>query len=332
MRRVSIILFALYLSLLTTHAMAQQSYGVLFYNVENLFDTTDDPATDDQDMHPLSDKRWNEVRYKHKLSDIAKVIGEFAQQHDFPALIGLAEVENRGVIEDLIREKELQPAHYDICHFDSPDHRGIDVALLIRSDIFHLKGCRAIATAYPEHTRDILTAWGSIGQEKVFIAVVHWPSRTSGVKASEHKRIACANQLRTIIDSVQHHAPATKIIVMGDMNDNPDNQSIKQILQAKSRVRNITTNDLFAPLAKVEGGSSVYDKRWNRYDNIIVSANMLGRERMHLRQIDNKHMGATFTLPFMLNDNGHPLPTYKRTEYIGGVSDHLPIYIILEVE
>jgi endonuclease/exonuclease/phosphatase family metal-dependent hydrolase len=119
---------------------------------------------------------------------------------------------------------------------------------------------------------------------------------------------------------------------MGDMNDNPDNQSIKQILQAKSRVRNITTNDLFAPFAKVEGGSSVYDKRWNRYDNIIVSANMLGRERIHLRQIDNKHMGATFTLPFMLNDNGHPLPTYKGTEYIGGVSDHLPIYIILEVE
>ena len=182
MRRVIIILFALYISLFTTHATAQQSCGVLFYNLENLFDTTDNPETDDQDMHPLSDKAWNEERYRRKLTDISQVIGAFAQQHSYPAIIGVAEVENRGVLEDLVKVEELQPARYDICHFDSPDRRGIDVAMLFRPDIFHLKGCKAIATTYPKYTRDILTAWGTMNEEEIFIAIVHWPSRTSGVK------------------------------------------------------------------------------------------------------------------------------------------------------
>ena len=332
MRRVIVILFALYISLFTTHATAQQSCGVLFYNLENLFDTTDDPDTDDQDMHPLSDKAWDEERYRRKLTDISQVIGAFAQQHSYPAIIGVAEVENRGVLEDLVKVEELQPARYDICHFDSPDRRGIDVAMLFRPDIFHLKGCKAIATTYPKYTRDILTAWGTMNEEEIFIAVVHWPSRTSGVKSSEPKRMSCAKQLRSIIDSVQRHTPATKIIIMGDMNDNPNNRSIKEVIQVKSQLKNIATNDLYTPFAKIKGGSSVYDNKLNKYDNIIVSANLLNPSGIHIRPTEKNQLGATFTLPFMLDTHGYPLPTYRGTDYMGGVSDHLPIYIILEAE
>ena len=306
-------------------AMAQQSHVVAFYNVENLFDTINSPTTADEDMLPLADRQWTVERYKAKLKNISTAIAGIATQHDYPTLMALAEVENRTVVEDLIAEPGLAPASYAICHYDSPDERGIDVALLYRPDKFHLQGSTAIPAKGDNPTRDILTVWGTIDNEPIFAAIVHWPSRIGGVKFTEPQRIACAGQLRTIVDSVQHHNPATKIIIMGDMNDNPRNKSIAKALGTKRKTSNLAHTDLYTPFSNTKRGSSVYDNKWNHYDNIILSANMLREEGLRL----HKNAGYIFSHPDMLDKRGYPLPTYRGAEYMGGTSDHLPIYIIL---
>lgn len=309
-------------------AIAQQSHVVAFYNVENLFDTINSPATADEDMLPRADRQWTTEKYKAKLKSISTAIAGIAFQHDYPTLMGLAEVENRTVLEDLVAEPALAPATYAICHYDSPDERGIDVALLYRPDKFHLQGSKAIPANTSNPTRDILTAWGTIDNEPIFVAAVHWPSRIGGVKFTEPQRIACAKQLRTIVDSVQLHNPATKIIIMGDMNDNPSNKSIAKTLRAKHKTKNLTHADLYTPLGNTKRGSSVYDNKWNHYDNIILSENMLRGTGLQLCST-NKNAGHIFSHPDMLDKRGYPLPTYRGTEYMGGVSDHLPIYIII---
>ncbi|MBR5492820.1 MAG: endonuclease/exonuclease/phosphatase family protein [Alistipes sp.] len=309
-------------------AMAQQSHVVAFYNVENLFDTINSPATADEDMLPLADRQWTTEKYKAKLKSISTAIAGIATQHDYPTLMALAEVENRTVLEDLVAEPVLAPATYAICHYDSPDERGIDVALLYRPDKFHLQGSKAIPTNTENPTRDILTVWGTIDNEHIFAAIVHWPSRIGGVKFTEPQRIACAEQLRTIVDSVLLHNPATKIIIMGDMNDNPRNKSIAKTLRAKRKTKNLTHADLYTPFGNTKRGSSVYDDKWNHYDNIILSGNLLRGAGLQLCTT-NKNAGHIFSHPDLLDKRGYPMPTYRGTEYIGGVSDHLPIYIII---
>lgn len=315
-------------SLLCLNALAQKRHVVAFYNVENLFDTINSPATADEDMLPLSDRRWDTERYEAKLKNISQILLDITSQHDYPTLIGVAEVENRSVVEDLIREPALAAAHYNICHYDSPDERGIDVALLYRPEKIKILGSKAIPATADNPTRDILTVWGELDNEPIFIAVVHWPSRIGGVKFTEPQRIACAQQLREIVDSVQCHTPATKIIIMGDMNDNPHDRSIAEVLRAKSNVNKLLPNDLYAPFANVKRGSSVYDNRWNRYDNIIVSGNIVQGNGFRLCPI-GKRYGAIFSRKDMLDKHGYPKPTFKGDEYIGGASDHLPIYILL---
>ena len=306
-------------------AMAQQSHVVAFYNVENLFDTINSPTTADEDMLPLADRQWTTEKYKAKLKNISTAIAGIAAQHNYPTLMALAEVENRTVLEDLIAEPTLAPASYAICHYDSPDERGIDVALLYRPDKFHLHGSTAIPAKDDNPTRDILTVWGTIDNEPIFAAIVHWPSRIGGVKFTEPQRIACAEQLRTIVDSVQHHNPTSKIIIMGDMNDNPRNKSIAKTLGAKRKTSNLAHTDLYTPFSNTKRGSSVYDNKWNHYDNIILSANMLRGEGLRL----HKNAGYIFSHPDMLDKRGYPLPTYRGVEYLGGASDHLPIYVII---
>ncbi len=328
-------LYILLLLTLTSSICVAQHHVAMFYNVENLFDTINCPTAADEDMLPLSDRRWNSERYNRKLSSISQVIQDISTQHTHPALIALAEVENRTVLEDLIAQPALANAGYAICHYDSPDERGIDVALLYRPDAFHLEGSRSIRHTAENPTRDILTAWGTLADEQIFTAIVHWPSRIGGVEFTEPQRIACAEQLRHIVDSIQQHQPATKILIMGDMNDNPHNKSIAKVLGAKHKLKNISPRDLYAPFAHTKPGSSVYDGRWNHYDNIIVSANMLPliksnpRAGLYLKPIHRRELGAIFSRDYMLDNHRNPKPTYKGTEYIGGVSDHLPIYIIL---
>ena len=302
-----------------TMVVTAQNHTVVFYNIENAFDTINDPATADEEMLPLSDREWNSMRYNAKLNLIATTLSDITTE--LPTLIGLAEVENANVLRDLTQTSALRSTSYKICHYDSPDERGIDVALLYRPDKFHYVGSRAIRSEADPATRDILTVWGEMDGNPTFIVVVHWPSRIGGVKFTEPKRRASARQLRKIVDSVMVENPATRIIVMGDMNDNPRNKSITKDLRATARPA--TATDLYNPFAAARRGSSVYDGRWNQYDNIIVSQNI------PLRAIDGRRRAKVYRHPSLLDQAGKPQPTYSGTNYMGGASDHLPVYIVI---
>ena len=315
---------------------AQQHYGVMFYNVENLFDTINDASAADEDMLPRADRAWTEASYQQKLSDVARVISDLSADGEFPAIVALAEVENRRVLDDLVAQKEIASANYSVCHYDSPDERGIDVALLYRSDLFEFKGCKTVRTnveyAPNLQTRDYLLVWGDMGGSDVVFCVVHFPSRIGGVKQTEHLRIGCAKQVREIVDSAMRANPDRRVVVLGDMNDNPNNRSIRKVLGAKRAGRRVESGRLYNLTASGRGGSSVYDGRWNRYDNIIVSANLLLQgEGLHV--VMPKRSGRVRyaqRFEYLLDDRKYPKPTYRGSEYQGGVSEHLPIYMMLE--
>ena len=302
-----------------TMVVTAQNHTVVLYNIENAFDTINDPATADEEMLPLSDREWNSMRYNAKLNIIATTLSDITTE--LPTLIGLAEVENANVLRDLTQTSALRSTSYNICHYDSPDERGIDVALLYRPDKFHFSGSRAIRSEADPATRDILTVWGEMDGHPTFIVVVHWPSRIGGVKFTEPKRRASARQLRKIVDSVMVENPATRIIVMGDMNDNPRDKSISEDLRATARPAAAT--DLYNPFAAARRGSSVYDGRWNQYDNIVVSINT------PLLPIDGKRRAAVYRHPSLLTKRGTPRPTYDGIDHNGGASDHLPVYIVI---
>lgn len=319
MRRLITILLLL---LCHSAAIAQRADAVMFYNVENLFDTINNPATSDEDFLPLADREWNSEKYHTKLARIASVIADLHDQ--CPTLVGLAEVENRAIVEDLAHQEAIASANYAICHYESPDERGIDVALMYRPDRFRLAGSRAIRAAAEGLTRDILCAWGEMQGRPTYVIVVHLPSRIGGVQFTEPERRACARQVREVVDSVLVASPKTQIIVMGDMNDNPRNKSIRDDLRATHRPKE--AGELYNPIAvlKRKGkGTSVYDGRWNMYDNIVVSQNT------PLQPIRKHDKGAIYRHRALLDNRGRPLSAYDGVEYKAGVSDHLPIYILI---
>ena len=304
----------------STLTASAQEHTVVFYNVENLFDTLNDPTVADEEFLPLADRAWSAERYRAKLQLIANALTDIAPQP--PSLIGLAEVENRAIIQDLLQTAPLENANYAICHYDSPDERGIDVALLYQPDRFHYIGSHAITATTASPTRDMLTVWGDMDGHPTFIVVVHWPSRIGGERFTESERRVCAQQVLEVVDSVMIQNPATRIIVMGDMNDNPRNKSLTEDLRAKRRPTRST--DLYNPFVEVRRGSSVYDGRWNKYDNIVVSINM------PLLPIDGKRRAAIYRHPTLLTRRGTPCPTYDGIDYKGGASDHLPVYIVID--
>ena len=186
---------------------AQKPYKVVFYNLENFFDTINDPEVNDDEFTPEGPKKWNSVKYAKKLGNTEKVLFDIAGiDKDYPIVIGVSEVENRSVLEDIIATPKMAPGNYRISHYDSPEARGVDVAFMYRPDVFKLEGSAPIRTQIPSlpnfKTRDISTMWGTIDGEPFFFMVAHWPSRLGGKDASEFKRIAVGEQMRRIADSI----------------------------------------------------------------------------------------------------------------------------------
>ena len=215
----------------------EQKYIVAFYNVENLFDIYDDPSVLDEEFTPEGPKNWTEAKYEKKIGNLAEVIyGLSASNRDFPAVIGLAEVENHRVLDDLVSAEKLVPARYQIVHYDSPEARGVDVALLFRPDKFEYEWSKAFQPMIPEEpdfkTRDILAVCGRMGGDRICFLVNHWSSRRGGAQASEFLRVGCASTVRRFTDSLQAADPDIKIVIMGDMNDDPDNRSLSEVLGA----------------------------------------------------------------------------------------------------
>ena len=320
----------------------EKPYKVVFYNLENLFDIFDDPETHDEEFTPEGAKQWNEFKYQKKLTNMERVLFDISSiDKDYPIVIGVSEIENRMVLEDLISQPKLKGANYRICHFDSPDARGVDVAFLYRADVFKLEGSDNIKLEVEElpdfRTRDFVVMWGTIEDEPFYFLVSHWPSRLGGKEASQFKRDACASQIRAIKDSLLNENPATKVVVMGDFNDDATDASLVKVLGAKGKIKDLQEGDFFNPYFKMLRaglGTLAYQDAWNLFDNICVTENLVNAEDGKLRLMKGKKFyGNIFTRPYMLQQEGqykgYPLRTFVTNNFQNGFSDHFPVYIYI---
>ena len=288
--KIKVSLLIVLILTITTVFSQEKAYKVntvAFYNLENLFDTENDPLTYDDDRTPDGKDHWTEEIYQDKLKNMAKVMAEIGAEvsGNTPAIIGVCETENRKVLEDLVNQETLIKQDYGIIQFDSPDRRGIDVALLYKKKLFtptHYKAKELLI--YDDNdkskrvfTRDQLVVSGMLDGEKIHLIVNHWPSRSGGEKRSRSKRIKAAKLNRQIIDSIFSDDPYAKIITMGDLNDDPTNPSVKDHLNAKRKVSNLDIKELYNPmedLAKQGYGSLAYRDSWNLFDQIIISTEL----------------------------------------------------------
>ena len=264
-----------------------------------------------------------------------------AINREFPAVIGVSEIENRLVLEDLVVQPHMALGNFRIVHYDSPDRRGVDCAFLYRPDVFKLEGSKAHKFEMPGmanfYTRDLVTMWGTIEGEPFFFLVSHWPSRLGGKEASDPKREAAAALCRRIADSVRTAHPNTKGVIMGDLNDDATDKSITEVLGAKGNIKKLVSGDLYNPyieLLKAGYGTLGYRDAWNLFDNIIVSENLATGSTGELklqRAPKSKFYGNIFSRPYMMQREGqyknYPLRTFVGNNFQNGFSDHLPVFI-----
>ncbi len=338
MKKQALLLSLLLFFSLSANAQAFETAVIGFYNVENLFDTLDSPDTWDTEFTPSGKRRYDSNIYYDKLQRLAGVISEIGTEvsPDGPAILGLAEVENRAVLEDLVTQKALTPRNYQIIHFDSPDFRGIDVALLYQPKYFEPTAARAVPLKIynddgsPRVTRDILFVSGNFMGETLHILVNHWPSRRGGQSATQAYRNAGAAVCKRIVDSLTQTDPHAQIIIMGDLNDDPASPSVKKILQAKKKASQVKEGELFNALYEhyQKGfGTLAWRDSWNLFDQLIVSHGLMEKEGFFF------YKAKVFRKDYLLQKTGtykgYPKRTFSGDEYIHGYSDHLPVYLIL---
>lgn len=338
------LLFTGLFAALVLACFAQKPYKVVFYNFENLFDTIRDPEIFDAEFTPEGPKKWNSAKYEKKINNLSRVLFDIAAiDKNYPAVIGVSEIENRTVLQDVITTPKLAPANYRIVHYDSPDARGVDVAFFYRPDVFKLEGSAPIPFTMPElpnfRTRDIVTMWGTIEGEPFYFMVAHWPSRLGGKEASAPKRERAAEIMRHAADSVLAINPATKIVMMGDMNDDATDRSIVEVIGAKSDMKDLQTGDYYNPyidILRAGIGTLAYRDQWNLFDNIIVSENLATGSEGQLklqRAPKSKYYGNIFRAPYLFQKEGqfkgYPLRTFVGNNFQGGFSDHFPVFIYI---
>jgi endonuclease/exonuclease/phosphatase family metal-dependent hydrolase len=314
--------------------------SVVFYNVENLFDTIDSPITEDEEFTPDSEKEWNTSKYHKKLEDLARVLSSVIDE-ELPDIIGLSEVENRSVLKDLINTGPLKAGSYLIVHKDSPDRRGIDVALLYKKKELKSLNYESIPIDFPLDTelktRDILHVEGIARDgEKIHLFVNHWSSRYGGMLESEPKRIVCARTLRITLEELIENEENPRFIIMGDFNDEPTNRSVMEELGAANKRNNVYSDDLynlFYDAHNIDGkGTYNYRGNWNMLDQIIISYNLMDRQGYFSCNYDD---AGIFKGDWMLYETREgikvPNRTYGGSNYFGGISDHLPVYLRLRM-
>lgn len=309
-----------------------QLHTIAFYNLENLFDTVEHRETLDDDFTPNGFKKWTPKRYKKKVYKLAKTISEIGLESTLkaPALIGIAEVENEVVIKDLINTEQLNKIDYGYVHYNSPDERGIDTALLYDKSHFEVLQSEPITLMVystegeRDLTRDILYVYGKLNGEKVHVFVNHWPSRRAGANETDYKRMEAAKTLKGIMARIENEHMNPNYIIMGDFNDDPDSASIQKLMEA---------TNLYNPMEKLkspERGSANYKRSWSLFDQIIVSHNFFNYEKgTHSFTYANIYDDKLLT-EWKGKYKGTPYRTYAGRKYIGGYSDHFPVYIQLK--
>lgn len=310
-----------------------------FYNFENLFDTEDSPGTRDTEFTPEGSYRYTEEIYREKLGNLAHVVSQLGTEltPDGVAILGVCEIENRAVLEDFVREEAIAGRDYQIVHCDSRDHRGIDVALLFQEKYFEVTGTRniplptRIEKGETTFSRDILLVVGNLDGDPLAVLVNHWPSRRGGEKATAPLRNAAAAINKRIVDSLSDQG--VKCIVLGDLNDDPVNESVRKILNAKPR-DNIGAGEMYNPMYdfyKRGIGTTAYRDAWSLFDQVIVSHLLVGKHDGY-----RFYKARIFNEPFLTQKlgqfKGYPFRTYGGGTYLGGYSDHFPVYIFLVKE
>ncbi|MFZ4520362.1 MAG: endonuclease/exonuclease/phosphatase family protein [Bacteroidales bacterium] len=310
---------------------------VAFWNVENLYDPYDDTTRLDDEFTSLGAKHWNWGRFSTKLNQVAKTllsIGEW----NAPAIVGLCEVENRYVLNKLIYETPLKPWKYRFLHHESPDRRGVDVAMLYRPDKFKIAASKTISIRFPfdtlAETREILLARGILfNHDTLFVFINHWPSRRGGYLGSQPRRNYVASILRGLIDSIQITQPKANILVMGDFNDEPENESIKIVLSAKTDSLPCYDSSMYNLMGirnkKNREGTLKYRDQWSTFDQFMISGALL---RGSSGIVANPGCVRIIRSSFLLEEDntyfGDKLNrTYTGPRYHGGFSDHLPIQL-----
>ena len=337
MKRLSLLTLGLLLAFVTVAQPAHNKAVIGFYNVENLFDTIDDPLKDDEQFLPDGEYRWGTERYNAKLENLSKVIELLAQLDGGLVVLGVSEIENEQVLLDLAATPRLQPYHLSVCHHESPDRRGVDVAFFYDASRFKILSTRAFPTIVPNEpdfiTRDQWLMTGILdGTDTLDIVVNHWPSKSGGEKRSLPGRMAAGALGRQIADSVLNSRPNAKFIYMGDLNDNPTSKCILQEMNTKTKPENLAPTDLYNPMWKIfrDGiGSYAYRDSWEMLDNIIISAGLVnaasGTYKFRSAHIFRKDFMFTKTGSYM----DYPFRSFAGGNYQGGYSDHLPVYIVL---
>ncbi|MFC5271717.1 endonuclease/exonuclease/phosphatase family protein [Adhaeribacter terreus] len=319
----------------TTPAAAPKEISVAFYNLENLFDTENDPNKDDEEFLPASNSNWTPERYQQKLTNLASVIEKLGDA-DGPEILGVCEIENRRVLEDLAKQPALASRNYKVIHFEGPDERSIDVALFYKEGIFRPIEETAVPVTLPdasEKTRDLLKVRGIVNNDTITILVNHWPSKRGGAEISDPKREAVAKIVRDIVDQEQIKNQHAKLLLMGDFNDTPDSKAITDILNANKNAEAEPNRQLFnafAQMAEDKKGSYYYKGEWDMIDQMMLSKSLLTNKK--LSYIPNS---ATIYQEERIKEKegkfaGAPLRTYAGKKYLGGYSDHFPIYIKLQ--
>lgn len=314
---------------------------VAFYNLENIFDTIDNEGVNDHEFTPQGPMRWSTMKYNAKQQRMSYAISRIGLEHSSigAAILGVCEVENRGVLEDLVKQPAIRNRSYQIVHYDGPDRRGVDVALLYNPALFVVTNSKSYRLRTDDTTfitRDQLMVSGYLLDKKVHVIVNHWPSRLGGEERSRPRRIAAAQLTRSIVDSLFRTDPRAKIIVMGDLNDDPRDISCAVTLGAKRNKEDVRPGELYNVLWKTHDrgiGTLAYNNQWNLFDQIIVSHELLerGRDKLYLWK------GEVFNAPFLTHQEGAlkgmPIRTHASGVWLNGFSDHYPalVYLVKEI-
>jgi len=310
-----------------------------FYNLENLFDTLDNTLINDEEFLPSGPRNYNGTIYFDKLNKLATVISQMGTEinTDGPAILGVAEVENDTVLNDLVKHKLIEKRNYKIVHYDSKDARGIDVGFLYNPKYFTVEASDKLYVQLPGgakdayYTRDILWVRGKLDGETIHVYVNHWPSRSGGEKRSEPGRIAAAQVCKRHIDSIAKKEPNAKIIVMGDLNDDPINESIAGVLGAKPKADEVAKGGLYNPwteLYKRGTGTLAYQDAWGLFDQIIISYPWINKNQAGLFFYQQHIFFREYLVENQGRYKGYPMRTWDGNTYRGGYSDHFPTYIV----
>ena len=346
----SSVLFLFMLLFVVGNAQEKKKFKVhtiAFYNLENLFDTINDPTKFDERSPIMEMKASIGEAYKSKVHNMARVLSDIGVDFtgNTPAIIGVSEIENKKVIDDVINDPLLLTKDYGIIHFESPDVRGIDVALLYQKSLFRpISKSSHELTIFDDRThkriftRDQLLVSGEFDGEEMHFIVSHWPSRSGGEAKSRAKRVAAAKLNKHIIDSLQVLNPYAKIFTMGDLNDNPTNASLKKVLKAKRKRKNVDLKGIYNPfenMFKRQGlGTTAYRDAWSLFDQILITKPLLEKDYSSYRYYSAGIFNKTYLSNKFGRWKGYPLRSFADGGFTDGFSDHFPVYtyIIKEVK